>query len=304
MRFRATARMRVIWLGCAAFLLTASMDVFSQPGLLVVAHGSHSREWNRLVLQTGKEVESLNRVSGEFRAVRTAFLEVAKPDVASALEELEKLGCDRIVVVPLFIAPSAHTYFDIPAVLGVYFSPTMEASLAGEGARIARPSVPVVLTNTLAEGDMLCSSTLDRVRALSKRPRDEALILLVHGADHHSELVCSLMRRISSFCCGRTGIDYADWVCVGIGQDYGEKAIPAIQRALRRKNRVLVVGVYVGLSADQIHKRYVESLGRGREAKHGDPLAGKDVVFSRKALLPDPRIAGEILRTARRALRN
>jgi len=272
----------------------------ASPGLLLIAHGSPSKEWNGRILDLGREVEALNAKTRVFGAVRVAFLEMAEPDPAGAVAELEKSGCDRIVAVPLFIAPSGHTHFDVPAALGIYYSPQTADSLAEEHSRPASPRVPIILTHTLAESDLLCSSTLDRVRALSRSPASEALVLLAHGDPDHAHLWCGLARRVASFCCGRTGIAYADWAFVGMGGGaYGGRAVPTILEALRHRRRVLVVGLYVGVSAERLNARYVERLKQRGEK---GPFEGKEVVFSRKPLLPDARAAGEILRIATEAL--
>jgi hypothetical protein len=225
---------------------------------------------------------------GAFRAVRTAFLEFAEPDVPAMVKELEQAGCDRIVAVPLFIAPSGHSHFDVPAVLGVYDSPSIREVIAEEGGAVAVPKVPVVLTGTMEEGDCLDAFALEEVRALSKSPKDEAIVFLLHGDGGHSGLIEDMMRRIATHCCGEAGISYANWASIAVGQEYAERGIPAIQRALERKKRVLVVGLYISMSAKRIHERAMQGLKDHAGRPQGDPFKDRDVAFSDRALISSP----------------
>ena len=283
------------WLLMMSVVIPASPAV-ADPGLLLVAHGSPSPEWNGPVLEFGRRVAKEVEKRGRFKAVRTAMLEFAKPDVPTAVAELEAAGCDRIIAVPLFIAPSGHTHFDVPAVLGIYWSPKIAAVLAGEGAKAAQPKLPIVLTQTLSESDILDKYVLDQVRKLSKSPKDEALVLLAHGDPEHHLLIERLMRRIATYCCGEAGISFGDWASVGVGQKYAANGVPAIQNALEHRNRVLVVGVYVSITAAKIHQRS-EKRVRG----HGPasaPFREADVALSDELAINHPAFLQGVLEAA------
>jgi sirohydrochlorin ferrochelatase len=47
--------------------------------------------------------------------VEVAFLQLARPDLAEAVEECVGAGVRRIAVVPFFLSPGAHVLEDIPA---------------------------------------------------------------------------------------------------------------------------------------------------------------------------------------------
>lgn len=229
-------------------------------GLCIIAHGSPVEHWNAPVRELGRTVAEEAAASRHFKAVRTAMLEFAQPDVPTAITELEAAGCKRIVAVPLFIAPSRHTHFDLPTVLGIYSSPRMRALIGEDGGRVAQPKVPVVVTQALDGGDLLCRFAVDEVRRLSEAPKEEALVILAHGDAAHRELIDKTMRRIVTYCCGQTGIDYADWAYVGMGQGYAQQALPTYAEALEHKKRVLVVGIYVASSARSIHERGMRTM--------------------------------------------
>jgi len=272
----------------------------AEPGLLLIAHGAPRAEWNQPVLQFGAQVAEKVRASGRYRAVRTALMEFAQPDVPTAVAELEAAGCDRIVAVPLFVMPSGHTHFDVPAVLGIYTSTQTAATMAAEGARAAQPRVPILLTATMAEGLLLEEYALHQVRALSQKPQEESLVVLAHGDEEHHAMIERTLRRVTSHCCGQSGISYADWACVGVGQEFAARGVPAITRAAEARKRVLVVGLYLGSSAADISRR-----GR-TNSQHGgvrpDPFEGQPVAFSTIPLVAYPGLLDWSVDAARRAL--
>jgi len=292
-------RSRLIALALTTLLAQTGPQASADPGLLLIAHGSPSPEWNKPVLDFGARVAEEARKTGRFRAVRTAMLEAVKPDVPSAVAELESAGCDRIVAVPLFVAPSGHTHFDVPAVLGIYRSEKTDAVLAAEGVKPARPKVPVVLAPTLLESGVLRAYVLDQVRKLSRSPKDEAIVLLAHGDAEHHLLVDRMIREVATHCCGETGIRHADWAYIGVGQEYPTQGVGAIRSALEHKKRVLVVGLYVSTCAAKIHRRSVGARPRATPAS--DPLEGKDVVFSDESILAHPELLRWVLKIAEAA---
>jgi len=275
---------------CVAFTLSTTIAVSlaaADPGLLLVAHGSPSAEWNKPVIEFGRRAAAEIKKDGRFKAVRIAMLEAAQPNVPTAIAELESEGCDRIVAVPLFVAPSGHTHFDVPAVLGIYSSPTVAATLASEGVKPAKPKVPIILTNTLSDGDVLQKYALAEVRKLSKTPQEEAIVILVHGDPEHQLLVERMLRHVTTYCCGEAGISYGDWVSIGMGQDYQAETAPVIKAALEHKKRVLIVGLYLSTTASAI-----QQLSAKAANPHHPPLpfSQQTVALSDAAVVDHPEL--------------
>jgi sirohydrochlorin ferrochelatase len=273
-----------------------------RPGLLILSHGSPMAQWNSPVNSILEKVRQLNGKKKIFHAIEGAFLEFAQPDAAAAVEKLTKAGCDRIVVLPLFIAPSSHSHFDVPAVLGLYSSAEMRHILEEEGARIAKPTIPVTMTETLSEGDLLDRFARDEVKAFSKNPKDEAVVIIAHGCTDHHHLVEKMTRRITTYCCGQTGVDYGDWGFCEVGQSFWQEAATAIARAGQHKKRVLVVGLYVSSSADRIYSRALHSAKGPMGTKFKNPFDGLDITFSKNGLVNHPATVQWILETAAKAI--
>jgi hypothetical protein len=274
------------------------------PGLLIISHGSPSAQWNNPVSDLVEHVRKLNADEGKFHAVEAAFLEFAQPDAASGIEKLQSAGCDRIIVVPFFIAPSGHSLFDVPAVLGLYSSPSIRRTLKDEGAMVARPIVPVTLTQTLSEGDLLDSFVMTEIEKLSKNPKDEAIVLIAHGSADQRDLHDRTMRRLVTGACGRSGISYGDWAYCEMGQSYLQEAVPAIVRAGERKKRALVIGLYVSSSSKRIHDSVLESAKEPMAAFITKPLGKMEIVLSEAGVVNHPATASWLLATAAEALEN
>jgi len=144
------------------------------------------------------------------------------------------------------------------------------------------------------------------VRELSSNPKEEALVLIAHGCPDHERINTALMRKVAAYCCGRTGIDYADWASVEMGQSFAEDGILSISQALEHKKRVIVVGIYVVSTADDICKSAMKSMQNSPMFKAmyptGDPFQGREVVFSKKGVISHTGTIQWVIDTAHSAL--
>jgi len=81
-------------------------------GLILFAHGARSDAWraplDSLVERIGQRAPHL--------AVRTAFLELQTPDLATAIDDLAPT-CQHISVLPVFWAAAGHVNMTLPKAL-------------------------------------------------------------------------------------------------------------------------------------------------------------------------------------------
>ena len=268
------------------------------PGLLLIAHGAPMPAWNKPVLELEKPIVQALGKDNPFKKVKVCFMEFVSPRVSEGVADLEKAGCNRIVAVPLLIAPSSHSKWDIPTLLGLYTDKETAKDLKEEGSFIVHTKTPIILTASLYKSKIIVDSMVDRVKELSKNPKDEAVIILSHGDAKMKGYWDSLMKRISSNVCGRTGITYSDWAYVHVGQTYGE-AKPVITEASTYRKRIILVGCYISMGVEKMHRRYTMS-----NIMFGNPFKGTDIVTSKRGLLPDPRVVKWVAETAKNALCN
>ena len=80
--------------------------------MLLIAHGSRKQAANDEVRDLAARIEALD--SGEYAAVRAAFLEMAEPDIHQGIADCVELGATEIVAVPYFLAAGRHVVADVP----------------------------------------------------------------------------------------------------------------------------------------------------------------------------------------------
>lgn len=263
-----------------------------KPGLIIIAHGAPWPQWNKPVLGLEQAVISELGDDNPFGKIKVVLMEFAKPSVADGIKELEEAGCSKIIAVPLLIAPSSHSHWDIPALLGIYSDAKMEKELKNEGAEIVRSKLPITVTGTLAESDVIEKIMLKRAKELSSDPNNEAVVLLAHGDHYTPDLWDSFMKKTVTYICGKTGISCGDWVCVEMGQGY-DKAASAIACAAESRKTVIVVGAYLSTGVDKLHTRWLKEFEAMAKSMPGleNPLKDLDIKLSAKGLLPDPMVA-------------
>ena len=122
----------------------------SEKGLLIIAHGSPMPQWNQTVLRIETEVkkELAKQNISDFKIVEVAFMEFAKPTVADIVKKMEKDNIDEIYAIPLFIAPSGHSIYDIPTILGLYYDNDMAKLLNEEQTEIVKTNIKLTLGKT------------------------------------------------------------------------------------------------------------------------------------------------------------
>ncbi len=79
--------------------------------LLLIAHGSRNQEFNDEIGQLTQRLESLDH---GFELSAYAFLEMADPDINTAIEDLVGRGAIDITILPYFLARGNHVLKDIP----------------------------------------------------------------------------------------------------------------------------------------------------------------------------------------------
>jgi sirohydrochlorin cobaltochelatase len=78
--------------------------------LILFAHGAREASWAEPFEALAARVRALSRQT----PVRLAFLELMKPDLAAAVDELKIEGADFIRVVPIFLGQGGHLKRDLP----------------------------------------------------------------------------------------------------------------------------------------------------------------------------------------------
>lgn len=101
--------------------------------LLIIAHGSRREDSNEEIRALATAVSA--RLDGRYDRCGCAFLELAEPDIPSAIAGEVAAGAHEVVCFPYFLSAGRHVTVDIPALVEV--------------ARGAHPSVRISLERYL-----------------------------------------------------------------------------------------------------------------------------------------------------------
>lgn len=280
-------------LAAVAILLLTALCCSADPGLLVVGHGSPWKPWNDRFLAFVKDVQAALAREGITIEVRGAFLEMAEPGVVRVAEEMHNAGCDPIIVAPAFVMPTEHDRLDLPMMLGAFFCPHRIGMLRKEGAVVKRATSRVVILDPMtgwqgALGEVL----LDRARRLSKNPKREGLLVLVHGSKMFDSWIQHALAEHVTPALKKGGFARVEYAFVGMGGMAGAKQpIEALKKAGRGQDAVIIVAAYLGLSPRQLFGKWPSTLEGGAAVR-----------VSEEALLPHPAFAEALTRLVKQAM--
>ena len=83
-------------------------------GILLFAHGARDPAWARPFEAVAAALRSR---ASKPEHVQLAFLEFMSPDLLAAGTTLAQTGCQRVVVVPLFLGAGGHVRKDLPLLM-------------------------------------------------------------------------------------------------------------------------------------------------------------------------------------------
>lgn len=85
----------------------------NQTRLLVIAHGSRRAQSNQEVLKLVAELAQTIDPN-TYQSVNAAFLELADPDIPSAIHTCVSTGANTLHILPYFLSAGRHVSQDIP----------------------------------------------------------------------------------------------------------------------------------------------------------------------------------------------
>ena len=98
--------------------------------LILFAHGARDPEWANPM----RRVQAAIRQRVSEMPVELAFLEFLTPSLPEAVAKLVAQGCDKIVVMPMFIARGGHLKNDLPGIIEMLRSTYQEVEFSLGGA--------------------------------------------------------------------------------------------------------------------------------------------------------------------------
>lgn len=253
-------------------------------GVLLVNHGSRSETWRNGLLQLESHVAPSILKHSAVKGLKTAFMEYTEPSIATRLKEFDLEGITDVILVPVFLTVSPHTFDDIPTILGLKEDARSLQQLKIENIERYTPKAKTHITPPLDFTDMLQKNLLRRVTALSKEPAREGLVLIGYGDETYDKEWGDLFDKAAGYVRRHTGItSYAFGWCGHIANYEPGETTAAINAVLETSRTALVVPVLV--AHDEMFQ--IKIIGDGIARVPGNR---ERVVYKPDSILPDPNV--------------
>lgn len=253
-------------------------------GVLLVNHGSRSATWRQALLDLETRVKDSIISSGLASETKTAFMEYTEPSIATRLKEFDAEGFTDVIVVPVFLTVSSHSFDDIPTIIGQKEDPHSLETLKIEKIERYTPKAQIHITPLLDFSDILKKNILRRTQALSIDPSHEGVVLMAYGDATYNKEWTMLLNDVGEYVKVNTGIDKHSYGWCGHVAHYSpDSTTVAINRVLKNKQIALVIPVLV--AHDEMFQ--VKIIGDGIARINNSK---EKVKYLADAILPDPNV--------------
>jgi len=261
-------------------------------GILLVNHGSRSATWRQALLDLETKVKDSIINSGIAQGTKTAFMEYTEPSIATQLKEFDSEGFTDIIIIPIFLTVSSHSFDDIPTIIGQKEDPQSLETLKIEKIERYTPKAQVHITPLLDFSDILKRNILRRTQAISVDPANEGLVLIAYGDATYSREWTQLLNDVGEYVKANTGVtQHAYGWCGHVAHYNPDSTSVAINRVLQNKKTALVVPVLV--AHDEMFQ--VKIIGDGIRNINNSK---EKVKYIADAILPDPNVEHWVIEVA------
>lgn len=267
-----------------------------QVGVLLVNHGSRSETWRNALWDLEKAVRDSLLKNEKIGDVKTAFMEYNEPSIATRLKEFDEAGFSDVVIVPVFLSVSSHSFDDIPTIIGQKEDPQSLEALKIEKIERYTPKARVTITPLLDYPDILQKNILKRAAELSKNPENEGLVLIGYGDATYNTDWSNLFVKVGEYVNQHTGISGLSYGWCGHLVHYNpDSTTVAIEQVLKEKERAIVIPVLV--AHDEMFQ--VQIIGDGIAKIKNNK---ERVSYRPDAILPDPNVENWVITAANTAV--
>ncbi len=261
-------------------------------GVLLVNHGSRSEAWRNGLLDLDKRVRDTILKTGSVADVKTAFMEYTEPSIATRLKEFDKDGFTDIILVPVFLTVSSHSFDDIPTLIGQKDDPKSIELFKIEKMERYTPVAKVHIAPLLDFTDLLKKNILKRFRELSRNPENEGLSLIAYGDKTYNAEWSRLMENVAGYVKENTGVsEYSYGWCGHIAHYSPDSTTLAVNQVLKKKKSAVVIPVLVAF--DEMFQ--VKIIGGGLEKV---AQSKERVRYKPDAILPDKGVEEWVIATS------
>ncbi len=261
-------------------------------GVLLVNHGSRSETWRNELVRLEKNVTDSVLASGDVKGIKTAFMEYTEPSIATRLKEFDKEGFTDVVVVPIFLTVSPHTFEDLPTIMGQKEDKASMEALKLEKIERYVPKATIHITPNLDFTDVLKRNVLRRAKELSKDAPHEGLVLIGYGDETYDKEWTELFNQVATHVKQEIGIsEHSHGWCGHIAHYNPAETTKAVNEVLKKKEKAVVIPMLVAHDEDF----QLKIIGGGIEKVANSE---KKVSYKPDAILPDPDIQHWVIAVA------
>lgn len=252
--------------------------------VVLVNHGSRSATWRAALTDLEIKVrDSILMIPG-ITTIKTAFMEYTEPSLATQLKACDSLGVSDIIIVPVFLTVSTHSFDDIPTIIGQKEDPQSMESLELEKIQRYTPRARTHITPLLDFSGIMKQNVARRTKALSENPEKEGLTLIGYGDATYDKEWSALFSDIAEYVKNQNGIDtYSYGWCGHLVHYNPDSTTSAIEWVLKTKEKAIVIPVL--LAHDEMFQ--VKIIGDGIHKIEGHQ---QRVAYQPDAILPDPNV--------------
>ena len=217
-------------------------------GVLLVSHGSHSEQWRKMLTNIEDTLRDKILQDGQIAGIKSSFMEYTEPSIATRLKEFDAEGYAHVIIVPILLTVSSHSFDDIPVIAGQKVDHATLETLKLEGAEIYKPKAKVTMAPLLDFPDVLEKNVSRRVQEQSDDPANEGMVLVAYGSEPYDEEWKELLEGVSNKVREETGIDASEYCwCGHIAHYKSEPTEKAIKKILAKKETAIVIPVLVAV---------------------------------------------------------
>lgn len=258
-------------------------------GVLLVNHGSRSETWRKALLDLEIDVRDSIMAGGVVKEVKTAFMEYTEPSIATRMKEFDKDSFTDVIIVPVFLTVSSHSFDDIPTIIGQKENPESIESLKLESIERYTPKAKTYITPLLDFTDILQKNIQRRFASLTKDATKEGLVMIAYGDATYNAEWSTLLDKVGAYVKEQSGVtDYSYGWCGHLVHYNSDSTTEAIKAVLKKKETAVVIPVLV--AHDEMFQ--IKIIGDGI-AKVPDTKT--KVTYKPDAILPDPNVSNWVI---------
>lgn len=253
-------------------------------GVLFVNHGSRSETWRKALMDLEVNVQGKILADGQIQGTKTAHMEYTEPSIATRLKEFDAEGYTDIIIVPIFLTVSPHTFDDIPTIIGQKEDPQSKEMLKIEKIERYTPKAKTHITPNLDFTDILKKNVTRRVKEISKDAANEGLVLIGYGDETYDKEWTVLFNKVAEHVKQEVGIsEHSYGWCGHIAHYNPDKTTEAVNTVLKKKQTAVVIPVLV--AHDENFQ--IKIIGGGIEKVKNSK---EKVIYKPDAILPDNNV--------------